>query len=482
MYRYSRRRRSARSLQVLGIVAVVLYIVIHFFVFQLSLSRVPGTWTIGGQAYPNQAIDEAVAQMDVDLQQPLTLYYFTETIPLEPKSIGFTFDYTETSRLIHDARSQSSALSDFIRQLIFQAPAPQSIPIVAGYSEEQVRALLAEVAARFDRLPQPPAPVTTTMRLLPGAAGYQLNIVKSMAPIDAALKSAARRSIDLIVDDQPAPAPSFDQLTPLVQARLAAFQGNVSLFLKDLQTGHELDLNPNVAYSGLGLMKLPIMVEVYRKFDPPLSLTATRLLSNALGTELSNLPANQLLNLIGDGNTFAGADTLTASMHNLGLRDTFMAQPFDQPITATATLRTAANSNPIVNTNASLSIQTTPADIGVLLEMIYQCRQGGGALLIIYQGQFTPDECRQMLDLMQHHSPTDVPPMLRGGVPDPSIVAHRPGWNSDTRADASLVFSPGGDYVLVVFLNTPSQILDWNIANPLLTDISRAAYNFFNPK
>jgi hypothetical protein len=75
-----------------------------------------------------------------------------------------------------------------------------------------------------------------------------------------------------------------------------------------------------------------------------------------------------------------------------------------------------------------------------------------------------------------------VPSLLRGGVPDLSMVAHRPGWNADTRSDAALFFTPGGDYVVVVFLNTPHQAMDWNEVNPQMADISRAVYNYFNPK
>jgi len=482
MYHPLHRGRSLGAWQALGIIVVVLYVVIQFVVFQLSLARLPGTWTIGGRAYPDQSIDEASAQVNIDLQQPVTLYYMTNTIALDPSAIDFTFDVTVTTRLIRDARSQSSALTDFMRRLIFQPPAPRDIPIVVSYSEEKARALLAEAASRYDQPAQPPTPLTTTMILQPGQPGYQLNVVKSMGAIDAALKSPAQREVELIVERQPAPSPSLDQLTVLIQARLAQFPGSASIFVKDLQTGQEIDLNPDIAYSGLGVMKLPIMIEVFRKFDTPLSLTTTQLLSQALSTELSNLPANQLLNLIGDGNTFAGADTLTASMRNLGLRDTFMAQPYDQPITATATISTPANSNPAANTHANPSIQTTPADIGLLLEMIDQCTRQGGALLVVYRDQFTPKECQQMIELLKQASPADVPPLLRGGVPDQSAVAHRPGWNADTRSDAALFFTAGGNYIVVVFLNTPNQAIDWNTANSLMADISRAAYNYFNPK
>ena len=59
-------------------------------------------------------------------------------------------------------------------------------------------------------------------------------------------------------------------------------------------------------------------------------------------------------------------------------------------------------------------------------------------------------------------------------------MAHKHGWIGDTHADASIVFSPGGDFVLVVFLYHP-EWLEWEISNPLISDIATATYNFFNP-
>jgi hypothetical protein len=169
-------------------------------------------------------------------------------------------------------------------------------------------------------------------------------------------------------------------------------------------------------------------------------------------------------------------------MKNLGLRDTFMTQPYDQPVSPTLTVSTTANSNPAIQTNADPSIQTTPADIGLLLEMIYQCRQHGGALLVVYPEQFTADKCAEMIEALRQNSPTDVPLLLRGGVPDANAVAHRPGWNADTRADAALVTSPGGSYVVVVFLHGPAQALDWTEVNAIMNDVERAIYNYFNPQ
>jgi beta-lactamase class A len=473
-------RRSLRAWQALGIIVVVAYVLVQFVIFQVSLSRLPAAWTIGGQTYPDQPIDVAVAQLDTDLQQPVTLRYLTSTVTLQPQAIDFTIDVTETQRLVYEARTRAASIGDFLRHLILQPPAARDIPIIASYSDEKARAFLAEVATRYDVPPRPPVPQNETLSLTHGQPGRLLNIVDSMPALEGALKSAARREAELVVEQKPAPPPTLDQLKQIMQARLAAFPGTASVFLKDLQTGAELNLNPNVPFSGGGVLKLPIVVEIYRKYDLPLDVTTTQHLTTALTTELSNLPANQLLNQIGDGNTFAGADTTTTLLRILGLRNSYLAQPFDQPITATSSISTPANSNPSINTNPSPALQTTAGDMGLLWEMIDQCGQSGGALLVVYPDQLNPIECRALIALVQKNSPADIPALLGSGLPAQAEVAHRPGGTFDTRGDAALVHSPGGNYILVVFLNTVNQNFDWNTADSIMSDLSKAAYNYFN--
>src|SRR5512139_3244866 len=473
-------RQGTRGWQVLGVLVVIGYVIVQFVIFQVSLSRLPASWTIGGQAFPDQTLDEAMTQLETDLQEPVTLRYLTSTVTLESAAIDFTFDITETKRLAQDARMRSSSLTDFLRHLILQPPARRDIPVVASYSDEKARAFLAEIATRLDVPPRPPAPQTDQLTLAPGQPGRLLNIVDSMPPLEDTLKSAQNRTAELVVEDKAAPPPTIEQLKQLLQARLAAFQGTASVFVKDLQTGEELHINPDVPFSGGGVMKLPIIAEIYRKYDLPLDITTTQHLTAALTTELSNLPANQLLNQIGEGNTFAGADTTTASLAHLGLRNSYLAQPFDQPITATIGISTPANTTATLNTNASAAMQTTASDMGLLWEMIDQCSHGGGALLVVYPNQYSPIECREMIELLQASAPADIPALLGSGLPAQAQIAHRPGGSFDTRGDAALVHSPGGNYILVVFLNTAAQNFDWTAANAIMADLSKATYNYFN--
>lgn len=466
---YRRRQTSLRQLQVIGVLAVIVYVLVQFVTFQLSLNRVPATWTIGGQSYPDQAIEDAVAQAQLDLQSaPVRLHYRADTVVLPLDVISYTVDVTQTVRLAREARYQSAALTDFIRHLIFQPPAPHAVPVVTGYSDERLRAELAAIATRFDRPVQPPQPVTSTMTLLPGQPGYQLNIVASIKPIETALQSAAERDADLVIEEQAAPPIALDQLTRLFQARLVMFDGTAGIFVKDLRTGEELNLNQAAVFAGGGLLKLPLLVEAYRQYDPPWPAALTQGLTTTLRTETNDAAAVEVMTILGNGDAVAGAGKITAAMTALGLKTTQLSQPATQPVSATLPVETA--------------IQTTPADIGVLLEMVYQCQGGGGALLVAYAAEFTPEKCAALLADLAQYAPVDVPSLLRGGVPNANEVIHRPGGGGDTRADAALITSPGGDYVLVIFLSVPGRDLPWTEVNPIFNDLAKAAYNYFNPK
>jgi hypothetical protein len=69
---------------------------------------------------------------------------------------------------------------------------------------------------------------------------------------------------------------------------------------------------------------------------------------------------------------------------------------------------------------------------------------------------------------------------VEAGVPVEARVVHKHGWTGDTHADAALVFSKGGDFVLVTFLYRPGW-LEWEESAPLIADIATVTYNYFNP-
>jgi hypothetical protein len=164
-------------------------------------------------------------------------------------------------------------------------------------------------------------------------------------------------------------------------------------------------------------------------------------------------------------------------MNGLGLVNTFIAAPYSAEAQGgPPSIITPANSRLDVQTSADPLRQTTPADMGQLLQMLYQCARNGGTFLAALAGRVTPGECREMLDTL---AAVESGNLLETGIPADANVAHRPAWGTDTHADAGIVFSPGGDYVVAVFA-WRAEYLDWAVSSPLVTDVTKVTYSFFN--
>jgi hypothetical protein len=73
-----------------------------------------------------------------------------------------------------------------------------------------------------------------------------------------------------------------------------------------------------------------------------------------------------------------------------------------------------------------------------------------------------------------------VDALLKAGVPVGIRVAHKHGWINDTHGNAAVIFTPGGDYVLVMMLYQPTW-LDFSESLPLIAEVSREVYNYYNP-
>jgi len=120
--------------------------------------------------------------------------------------------------------------------------------------------------------------------------------------------------------------------------------------------------------------------------------------------------------------------------------------------------------------------------MGMLLEDIYQCSQfGGGALVAAFPGEITKAKCQTMVSYLSKNL---LGSLIEAGVPEGTQVAHKHGWVTyfgimHSLGDAGLVYTPGGNYVLVVFLYQKDQLV-WVPASKLVADLSQAVYNFFN--
>ncbi len=471
------RRRRGGTAGVLIVAGVLLALLTWQFInYRSSLELLPEGMTVADLDIGGQTIDEALADLEAALSQEVEITYQDEMLLLSPENVEFRFDPEGTRAAIEEAVSGRTGLDGFLAYLLRRPPEIAYLPAVVVYSADRLDGFLTRVAQQYDHPSQPPVPLPEVLAFRAGRPGYQLDQEASRQRVAAALLSAVDREAEMVVQVEGAPALQMAQLEEMLNALVDDFQGIPSIFVKNLQTGEELDINPDVAYAGMSVLKIAVMVETYRALDVSPNVTQTRLLTWTM-TESENHTANQLLRgVIGDGDGYQGAENLTTSMWYLGLVNTFMAAPYDEEVLP-FTIVTPANSRTDVDIQPDPYMQTTARDIGLLLEMIYQCSQGGGALMVAYPGSFTPQECQQMLEMMTQNR---IDSLIEVGLPPETPMAHKQGLIPDTHADAGIVFSPESDFVLVIFLYYPTW-LDWDVSNPLMADIATATYNYFNP-
>jgi beta-lactamase class A len=251
-----------------------------------------------------------------------------------------------------------------------------------------------------------------------------------------------------------------------------------ALFLLDLQTGEAITFGSEIAFSGMSLNKIAVMAALYRELNsPPDSHEALSLANSMICSE--NTATNAVLSIIGQGDPYRGTLAVNSMLGELGLGQTYIAAPYapdpritPQPVRAPITAADQQRAEP------DPFNQMTVDQLGWLLGSIYQCATSDtGPLMSTFPGAYDARECQQMLYLMSNNH---INALIEVGVPPDTRVAHKHGWIPDTHGDAGIVFTPGGDFVLVVVLHNPTW-LDFSESFPLMAEISRIVYNFYNP-
>ncbi|MEO1666178.1 MAG: serine hydrolase [Chloroflexota bacterium] len=251
-----------------------------------------------------------------------------------------------------------------------------------------------------------------------------------------------------------------------------------SLFLMDLQTGEAIAFGDDVAYSGMSLSKISILAALFRTLEGLPDGELSRLLASMMICS-ENTSSNRILSYIG-GDPYSGATSVTTMLRDIGLRSTFMVAPFliDPNITPQPVAAPQSPSDQ-VKANPDPFNQMTVSELGYILYGIYQCAiNGSGPLVDAFGGAVEQRECQQMLYLMGGNQ---IGALIEVGTPPDTRVAHKHGWVNETHGDAGIVFTPGGDYVLVVVLHNPTW-LNFEESFPLIEDISLTVYNYFNPE
>ena len=434
---------------------------------------------------------EAAQRLTQAYGVPVELRYQDAIIQIKPALVGFNLDMTAMLAAADLQRINQPFWSAFWAYLWGNLAKPEEVPLIATISEDRLRSYLqAEIAPRYDQPAAPAMPVVGSTNFSSGNPGTTLDLDRAVVLIKDALRSSSSRIVNLTYSRSTPPRPSFSVLTTMLKQVIDVdgFDGITEIYVKDLESGTELnvayekgkDLQPDIAFTAASTMKIPIMMTVYRHASEPTPQSISDQMELMIRYS-ENGPADKLLQDVVDKNL--GPLSVSNDLKALGMQNTFLAGYFYPGAPLLQHFKTPANSRTDVNTSPDDYNQTTPTEMGMLLEDIYQCAEfGGGALTAVFGGEISQTECKQMITYLEMDR---IGVLIQGGLPDGARVAHKHGWITDTDGyihtigDAAIVYSPRGNYILSIFMNHPTQLV-WESANLLFAKLSTAVYNYYN--
>ncbi len=485
------RRGGPDILRWVSITLILAAVVLFFFElisYSRQRARLPAGMILGGVPVGGLDSSAALQRLLQAYSSPVELHYGDQIILLNPASVGFRLDSEAMLAAAESVRTGTDFWSGFWDFLWNRPGDPVSIPVRAEYSRGQLETVLSDIAARYDEPPTPSQPIPGSPNFDPGQPGRVLDVARAADLVGEVLTRAHNRRVNLPVVASAPPRPSLASLETLLKQNIdvAGFDGLAAIYLLDLRSGRDLHFlyyqgediaaDPDIAFTAASINKVAIMVAFYRYFDAPFDPEAEKWLREMI-TQSGNGPSDWLMERI---DRLRGPLMVTETMQELGLESTFIAGYFRLGAELLRVYRTPGNQRPDLNTRPDVYNQTTAAEMGMLLGDIYLCAQGKGNLLAVFPDEIRPSECQAMLDLLAQNR---IGVLLEAGVPEGTRVAHKHGWTTSplsSLGDAGVIYSPGGNYVLSVFLWDDPEMI-WEPTSKLVADLSRAVYNYFNP-
>ncbi|MEL7646210.1 MAG: serine hydrolase [Anaerolineaceae bacterium] len=445
----------------------------------VSMAQVP----IGGLTR-----EQAEQRLKDVFGMPVELRYNRARMQFLPGELGFSLDTAASL----DALDRQIPRGGWWRQLWGQS-APdyaQDFPLQASLDTDAARAFLsAAIQPRYDQPASEALPILYSTNYAPGQPGYALDLEAALTVLEPMLFSASNRTADLPVRETPALGLNPANLEVFLRQTilLDGFDGLVEIYLQPLSGEDALHfavranqtVPPDVAYSAASTIKIPIMTSVLKHLDEPTPDTARYWMERMI-IHSENPPGDALMSTYLDENL--GPLIVTEDMRALGYQNTFLAGYFYSGAPLLQRFSTPANSRTDVYLDPDFYNQTVPSEIGDLLARIVRCSQAADAQDALFAGQVSRAECQTMLDLLGQNK---IGALIEAGLPPEASAAHKHGWTSDldgllhTMSDAAVVSTPGGDYVLIIFINSSRQLV-FDEGNWLFARLSQVIYNAYN--
>ena len=241
-------------------------------------------------------------------------------------------------------------------------------------------------------------------------------------------------------------------------------EGTAGVYVRDVQGDFGYGVNPDEKFFGASVMKIPLLVAVFRKIDEgEISLEDSveteagdwaggagwlqweepgtpHLVQDYLWmmmTQSDNVATNAMLRLVG------GPEYVNEVAKDLGAPDTFLYQKVTSERAAVL----------------ELDNTTTPRDMATILGQI----SNGTAA--------SRESCQEMIEIMSQNS---LQSSIKDGLPEDVEATKKGGWLYKVYAEAGIVWHEDRPYVIAIFSKHGSE--DVEVGKALLKGISTAAY------
>jgi beta-lactamase class A len=277
------------------------------------------------------------------------------------------------------------------------------------------------------------------------------------------LKEAKRRQ--LLLEKRKA---AWNNLEGAVKDRIAAFRGQPSVVIKDLDMGWEIDFNKDKLVPSASLVKIPVMLSCfYAAEEKKISLKDAIYLkasekvggSKVLGdmpagcvftveellepmiTQSDNTATNLLIN-------YMDFDTLEAYFKKIGLKNTNLARKMMD----------------FKERKAGIENYTTAEDMAFVLEKLYRNN---------FLNKAISEQCLILLGRQKINDriPRNLP---KEGI----FIAHKTGLERHVCHDAGIVYTKKGNFLICVLVKHEDKVA--GPAKRLISDIALFVYNYFS--
>lgn len=245
---------------------------------------------------------------------------------------------------------------------------------------------------------------------------------------------------------------TWDALQEKISSMLSTYQGDWSVYLKDLSNGNTMEINEH-AMESASLIKLFIAGTTYDLIEEG-ELTETDTITHALhemitvsDNESSNVLVRSFCDESGDFQT--GLDKVNDFIARMGFTNTAQVNGIADPSLWVSDGR--------IN-------ETSTADCGKLLEMIYNRE------LVSHFASY------RFENLLNNQ---EVNYKIPAALPAGTHISHKTGEVDDTENDAAIIYTPFGDYIFCIM---STDLYDTGSAVDHIHEITALIYDWFtNP-